>query len=383
MKHIYSIVSITLLIAGGTLLSTKAQAQSPTTVTNNNTCAVVQDFNTNNGNFTAPSIYSDQYDYEFNWTGAGPGGMMVSSSQVIGAPYETSLISPIYQNTALDGTAIVGFSYSAPANTLYRIRVIRPNLVSGGADILATTSQGPPVFGTTNNWAVLPAASGNICLQLNDADIHTGQNLRFEFTFYVTSTASRVNFDNFALNSIAAAPLPVTFMGLVANRIDNGVNVKWDVAEEVDVKEYQLEKSTNGTTFSSVKTISALHKKVYGFTDPNAKAPEVFYRVKSVDLDGKTKYSGIIRLVNGNSFSSTIKAYPSPAQNQLTLQHSKLGANARLTISTMDGKVLKVVSPANGASNTMVDVTGLTTGMYLLRLDNGNGKIETTTFVKQ
>jgi len=122
---------------------------------------------------------------------------------------------------------------------------------------------------------------------------------------------------------------------------------------------------------------------VYGFTDPNAKAPEVFYRVKSVDLDGKTKYSGIIRIVNGNSYSSTIKAYPSPAQNQLTLQHAQLGANARLTISTIDGRVLKQVSPANGASNTMVDVSALSTGMYVLRLDDGNGKIETTTFVKQ
>src|SRR5256885_989421 len=118
MRHLYSILSRTLVISC-LLFMGKARAQSPTTVSASSSCSVVQNFNTTNGNFTAPSIYSDQYDYEFDWSGAGASGALVSSSAATLAPYETSLISPIYVNTAITGTTNVGFSYAAPAGTLY------------------------------------------------------------------------------------------------------------------------------------------------------------------------------------------------------------------------------------------------------------------------
>ena len=57
-------------------------------------------------------------------------------------------------------------------------------------------------------------------------------------------------------NVPAAAPLPVTFLGLVANRADNGVNLRWDVAEESNVREYQLEKSSDGSSFATVGSVS-------------------------------------------------------------------------------------------------------------------------------
>ena len=362
------------------------KAQSPTTVTTNNTCAVVQDFNTNTGGFTTPSIYSDQYDYQFNWTGAGPGGMLSSSTAATFVPYEASLISPIYTNTALNGTVVVGFSYSAPAGVLYRIRVIRPNLITGSVDILAVTTEGPPIGGGSPNWRQLPAGSGTICLQLQDADLLTGQNLRYEFVFYSTTTPSSttpITFDNFSLNSISASPLPVTFLGVTAVQTNTGVMVRWDVADEVDVQEYQLEKSTDGASFTTVKTVSAEGKNVYGTTDASPKLPVVYYRIKSVDLDGSIKHSGIIKLTNGSSYANTLRAYPSPAQNLVTLQHKKLGSGARVTVSTTDGRTVKVQAPANGTSNTMIDVTTRPSGLYIIRLDTGNGTVETATFIKQ
>ena len=65
------------------------------------------------------------------------------------------------------------------------------------------------------------------------------------------------------------------------------------------------------------------------------------------------------------------------------IQHSDLGTGARAVITTLDGRVVKTIRPAAGASNTPVDVAGLPAGMYIVRIDNGNGKTETTTFIKQ
>ena len=120
-------------------------------------------------------------------------------------------------------------------------------------------------------------------------------------------------------------------MGINGVRVNNGVHVRWDIADEIDVKEYQLEKSTNGASFNTVGTIPAINKTMYGFTDPNAKDPVIYYRVKSVDIDGRTKYTGIIKVTNRDSYSNNLKVYPTPAQNQLTVQHSQLGNSAKVT----------------------------------------------------
>ena len=122
---------------------------------------------------------------------------------------------------------------------------------------------------------------------------------------------------------------------------------------------------------------------MYGFTDPNAKEAVIYYRVRSVDIDGKSKYSGIIKLTNSNSYSNKLKVYPSPAQNQLTVQHSQLGTAAKVTLTTVDGRVIRTLKPSANASNTMVDLSGLSAGMYVLKLEDGKGKTETTTFMKQ
>src|SRR6187431_10953 len=49
----------------------QVSAQSPTIVTNSNACEVVQNFNTTNGAFTTPSIFTID-DYSLYYSGAGP-----------------------------------------------------------------------------------------------------------------------------------------------------------------------------------------------------------------------------------------------------------------------------------------------------------------------
>jgi Secretion system C-terminal sorting domain len=382
MKHFYSNFFRTLLLASLISYINQANAQNPTTVVSSNTCTVVQNFNDGlNTNFTSPSIYSDQYDYEFDWTNSGGNGMMVSSSQATLVPYETSLISQAYLNSAPDGTVSVGFTYSAPPGTLYRIRVIRPG--NGAGDIMAITSQGQPIIGGVPNWAPLPAGSGTLCLQLLDADLHPNQNYRYEFTFYVTANTSRVTFDDFALSSSAPGSLPATFLGIVADRSDNGIKVRWDVGDEINVLRYEVEKSTDARSFSSIGTVDANKKKVYGYTDANIKAEEIFYRIKSVDIDGTVKYSGIVRFKNNTSSTGKLLVYPSPVNNLLTIEHEKLSTNGKLIVSTIDGRILKTIRPNAGISNTMIDVSSFSSGMYILKFDDGKGRIQTSTFVKQ
>jgi len=324
-----------------------------------------------------------------------------------------SIISPPYANPSPQGQFNVGFYYIVPNATLdlFQVRIVSVGPGPGGetvTNLVATSGvqrfsawSSPAHYddhaysnanGTSPANPFLTGDSGHVCIRINDADITNaaGTFYRVEVA-YLLNTPVADNFfavyDNLQIGGTGTpqAALPVNFIGIVANKVDNGVQVRWDIADESNVKEYQLERSTNGASFSSVGTVVAKQKQVYSYTDATVKANIVYYRVKSVDNDGKTKYSGIIKFVTGagNSFSNQLKVYPTPAQNQLTVQHSQLAANATVTISTIDGKVLKTIRPSAGTSNTMIDLSGLSAGMYVLRLDNGKGKIESTTFMKQ
>lgn len=371
MKHVYPINRKTLLLA--TLLSglsTVTLAQNPTTVVPADNCKVVEDFNNGNGAFRSPSIYSGDDDVSFYYDAAA--GLWSETNGL--SNRDASIISGVYANKQT-GSLTVGFKYEAPPNAEYRIRVINVNCnCSGGLDIIATTATGPV-------WTALPATEGRLCVRLIDADIYQGQNLRFEISFRAKNPRTII-FDDFSLGEeVAASPLPVTFTGIVARSENSVVNVQWDVADEIDVKGYEVQRSTNGSMFETIGYVDAHGKPFYSFTDLQPLGGTAYYRIKNVDIDGQYKYSSTVR-VKGKQ-ASTLKLYPVPAQQTVTLQHGKITAQAMLTLTTAEGRVVKQIRPATDSYQTLVSLSGLQPGVYLLRLDSGQGVVEAIKLVKQ
>jgi hypothetical protein len=52
-------------------------------------------------------------------------------------------------------------------------------------------------------------------------------------------------------------------------------------------------------------------------------------------------------------------------------------------VNSLEGKTLRIVNPVNGASHTLVDLSGLSSGMYMIKLENGEGETETIKIIKQ
>lgn len=403
MKHFYTVFSKALMLAG-LLFAFRADAQDPqiegvTTVTQSGLCSnVVADFNTDDNDFNSPSLYYGNSSFYFNatqgWWSEVDGIRTVPPIPGGGGMRLVSIISPLYKNPNPVGVFDVGFYYVVPnpAVNRFQVRIVSATPqgpftvynVEATSDFLFFSDYSTPAV-YSGGAPDITGMEGRVCVRLLDDDITNapGVAYRVEVTYEVAEPVFTV-FDDLSLGASAPAPLPVTFFGMAANRVNNGIQVKWDVGEEINVQEYQLEKSTTGTSFTTVGTINANNKKVYSLLDQTiSKSPSVFYRVKSVDFDGTAKYSGIIRVKNNTSYSDAVTVYPSPARNQITISHNQLGSRARLVISTMDGKVLRVITPGIGVSNTMVDVSNFSSGMYLLRLDDGKGKIESKTFIKQ
>jgi hypothetical protein len=331
-------------------------------------CNFIRTFDSTDEGFSSPSIYSDDNDVSFFWNSTS--GALIESSGL--SIRQGSLISPVFLNT-LNGQTVVGFTYSAPLGTQYRIRVIS-GLIGTPLEILATTANGP-------DWTPLPSTSGSLCLLLVDADLTVGQGLRYEFSFRAIQTQDML-FDNFAINS-ANSPLPVTFLGFVARKNDNGTtHLLWDVGEEVNVNNYSVERSLDGAHFSSIGTVPATGKSTYSLEDNQTAAAETrYYRVRNIDIDGQSKYTGIIKVI-GQKGSGQIQLYPVPATDELYVQHNKTPASATISIYSLEGRLLKQVQAVPNSFQTYINISNLKQGVYLVKYEDGQGDIQSAKLVK-
>lgn len=191
-----------------------------------------------------------------------------------------------------------------------------------------------------------------------------------------------VTFDDFKTNgTLSLIPLPVNFVSIDARKATNGVQLTWKVAGEENVARYEVERSTDGRSFTTVVAIGKTGMDTYTYLDAN-NSSTAYYRIKNLDNDGKYKYSTIARIVNGKT-SILLKAFPQPVQNQLTVQHPIITGNGLITLSAADGRVVKSIKPAAGSMQTYLDMTSLQKGMYLMRFDAGDGVVEAVKVMKQ
>jgi hypothetical protein len=362
MKKFYSFVVSLILVSG--LLN----AQSPTTVLVSSDCNFIRNFSTSDEGFSSPSIYSSDANVSFYWNASA--GALIESSGITNR--EASLISPVFLNT-LTGQTVIGFTYSAPAGTQYRIRVIT-SVINPPLEILATTANGPL-------WSPLPSTSGSMCLLLLDADLPTGAGIRYEISFRANQ-ATDILFDNFAINS-ANSPLPVTFLGFVARKNDNGTTrLLWNVGEEMNVTRYVVERSLNGNDFTTVGSVAAGGKAVYSLEDNQVITETRYYRVKNVDIDGSSKYTPVIKVSGKERVAGQIQLYPMPAKDQVYIQHDKAPAKVNISIYNLEGKMIQQVQAIPNTYQTSLNISKLMSGMYLVKYDDGNGDIQSAKLIK-
>lgn len=381
------------------LLTVCASAQIPTTTTTGTCVGVIANFNTNDNGYNSPSIYGSIFDSSFYYNasrGYWTDYLPPFRETAPGSPRVLNIISPPYVNPNPTGTFNVGFYYIVrdPAVDRFQVRIISVTTTAMGTVTNVEATSGLQFFSTWSTptaytdpvTPLLNGQQGTICIRLVDPDIINSLNTTFRVEVsYIINEPFFAVFDNLSIGP-AQIPLPVSFIGLLANRNnnDNSVILKWDVTEEVNVQEYQVERSDNGSYFTPVGSVSAKGKSLYSFTNYNVPSKTVFYRIRSVDLDGRFKYSGIVKL-SGNasdSYSDGMLIYPMPAQDEITITHKKLAGGAKMIITTIDGRVLKQISLVTGSSHTPVTISGLPRGLYFVRLEDENGNVQMAKLLK-
>jgi len=170
-----------------------------------------------------------------------------------------------------------------------------------------------------------------------------------------------------------AANLPVHFTSFNGRVKDGQSFLTWTTAEEQNNSYFEVQKSTNGSNYTSIGKVTpkgGLNNQ-YDFTDGSTLASVNYYRLKQVDLDGRSMFSKVL-ILRSNLEKFSVKAGPNPFAGNISLFY-QLEKEEALQIRLYDqgGRTVKQYTTRGGAGvNTynITDLNNLPKGNYTLEL---------------
>jgi hypothetical protein len=176
----------------------------------------------------------------------------------------------------------------------------------------------------------------------------------------------RVMANNFSI------ALPLHILSFSASRTPDGGTVQWEVTQPDEIASFELQRSTDGSNFTTINTIPAAPSKTtYTVYDHSAEAKnnEVYYRVKEITKQGRPYLSSIVKLALKQQAS--INVYPNPVTDYLTI-NGYTASDDKLSVSIFDaeGKSLRKEQwhQMRGNYSKTIAVNDLPAGMYSVQV---------------
>jgi hypothetical protein len=202
--------------------------------------------------------------------------------------------------------------------------------------------------------------------------------------------AAPTNVDRQWRNVLSA--LPIRLLSFTAQKQSgNTIQIGWIAENEVDFKEYVLERSTDGTSFSAIATIAGKggNRSVYTCTDNLGSLPatKLYYRLIPIDIDGRFTYSRILFVTLDPVNGITMLVTPNPASTNVALKiTSDKQRTVLVNIIDNQGRILSAqrISITNGNNIiTLTDASRLISGIYTVLVSTGEEKLSAKLVIQR
>jgi hypothetical protein len=172
--------------------------------------------------------------------------------------------------------------------------------------------------------------------------------------------------------------LPVKLADFKATKRSEDVLLTWNTASENNSLRFEIERSSDGQQFVKIGSVSAAGestvRKGYSFVDHSPKSGINYYRIGSIDRDGKGTTS-TTQVVSFDQMSKVeVKLAPQPMDAVMTVAISGAPGAASFVIVDMKGQTIRNI-PVNGNTTFTVNKARLTSGMYVYKLLDRSGKM--------
>jgi hypothetical protein len=199
--------------------------------------------------------------------------------------------------------------------------------------------------------------------------------------YAVTFTTDR--FSSFVLHGAGSwSPLPVQLVSFTGQQ-QNGVNfLDWVTATEFNVSHFEVERSTDGISFSKIGSVEAAGNstatRTYQFPDRTAPAGGNYYRLRMVDLDGSFEYSNVVYLSKGQSvaISQYIQVVPNPFTDKFEVEfYQAQPGTYNVKVTDLAGRPVRELERHgdSGLISVPLDLTHEAAGSYLIQVQRQDG----------
>lgn len=178
--------------------------------------------------------------------------------------------------------------------------------------------------------------------------------------------------------------IPVQLIYFTISATDKIAKLSWQVTNEINFKQYEIEYSTDGVRFFSIGMILAKgtngSTSNYTFQHNGLITGNNFYRLKMVDHDGRYKFSPVRTITIGKSVAAGI--YPNPAQQFITVDfNGQLSAGTEILVIDAAGRVVDNINATGNV--THFSTQKLMKGVYHLQLTGKNKVTKNYPFIIQ
>jgi hypothetical protein len=243
--------------------------------------------------------------------------------------------------------------------------------------------------GKAYRLAVIPSKldNGLTTAYLVDNYLHTSTEIKLNDTTYTAvftaDTTKKSTYENrFTVVFKVTGTVPVKINAVSARQKLSSLEVSWRVGTESGVKNYEVERSSDGTDFTKAATVAATGNNGgsvnYSWTDAAPETGMNYYRIKMVDESGAVSYSYVVSIAYGTTKPSivittgTIQTGGGRIGLQLTNQvKGKYGIRL---LNSIGQELLKTsVEHPGGNSAQSISLPTLIGGLYHLEILKPNG----------
>jgi len=169
--------------------------------------------------------------------------------------------------------------------------------------------------------------------------------------------------------------LPVKLVDFTAGLKVRQVALKWVTTAEVNVSHFEVEKSHDGTNYTTTGIVFATDKaeglNQYSLTDQlnQQETGVIYYRLRSVDKDGIFQLSETRMIQAGQDNRLTLQTYPNPVKEsiQVTIPQSWQNQPVKIEVYAANGRMI-VQKNSNGNNQTeSLNLSTLSPGFYIVK----------------
>ncbi len=224
---------------------------------------------------------------------------------------------------------------------------------------------GDAMNGFNNNFVYVIHHNGTEWESLIDSNT-TGTMAMGNNPYYTTAT-NVTDFSPFSVGSGNQFPLTIKLSDIAAVNIGSVNNIDWQSASESLGDKYELERSTDGKSFTTITSVPSKGEAAsYTYRDMTPVSGINYYRAKMIDANGKFNYSKVVSATVSGASVFTVQAYPNPVGNVVNLNvNGTMAANATALVTDMTGRTIKSVQLST--NNADIDMSGLAPGIYFIK----------------